>query len=197
MVSLKNILFYLLRGQRYPKYGSISIGKHTTGTPYVWGLRKGNSVAIGKYCSIGPDAIFIPLGHTPDPKFESHRISTFAMHHLSSRGWQEKYNLPSKHDIRVGNDVWIGAYAIILPAVNIGDGAMIAAGAVVTKDVPPYAVVGGVPARIIRYRYTKPQIESLLRISWWNWSDEKISQNIDDFFIHVDSFIQKHLKNSS
>jgi acetyltransferase-like isoleucine patch superfamily enzyme len=197
LVSLRTMLIYMLRGHRYPKLSNISVGKHTRGTPYVFSSGNRDSVTIGKYCSIGPDVIFIPsMGHIPISDFESNRISTFSMHLLTKR-WHRRYNLPSKNNIRVGNEVWIGARAIILPGVDIGDGAIIGAGAVVTKNVPHYAVVGGVPARIIRYRYTKPQIDSLLKISWWNWSDEKIRQNIDDFYVHVESFIQKHFQNNS
>jgi acetyltransferase-like isoleucine patch superfamily enzyme len=79
------------------------------------------------------------------------------------------YNIPSNKKIMIGNDVWIGANAILLPGITIGDGAVIGAGAVVTKDVPPYAIVGGVPAKLIRYRFSPDEIEILLRVKWWNW----------------------------
>ena len=97
--------------------------------------------------------------------------------------------------IRIGNDVWIGANAIITNGSNIGNGAIIAAGSVVTKDVPDYAIVGGVPAKIIRYRYTTEEIAALNRISWWDWSDEKIRNNYDDFFLPIELFIKKHSNN--
>lgn len=84
--------------------------------------------------------------------------------------------------IVIGNDVWIGANVVILPGVKIGDGAVLAAGAVVTKDVEPYAIVGGVPAKIIKYRYNKQIINSLLQIKWWDWSIEKIEENIEFFY---------------
>lgn len=79
----------------------------------------------------------------------------------------------------IGNDVWIGAYVSILPGVTIGDGAVIAAGAVVNKDVPPYAIVGGVPAKVIRYRFNLEQIKLFLQIRWWEWPHEKIEDNIE------------------
>jgi acetyltransferase-like isoleucine patch superfamily enzyme len=155
-----------------------------------------DSVVIGKYCSIGPEVMFIPsMGHLPTQEFQNMRVSTYPLQNLSETGWKEKYNLPRKAwkiGINIGNDVWIGTRAIIMPAINIGDGAVIAAGAVVTKNVPAYAIVGGVPAEIIRYRYTQQQIEDLLKIKWWNWSEEKVKQNIDDFYNDVDLFIQKH-----
>ena len=79
----------------------------------------------------------------------------------------------------IGNDVWIGANVSILPGVYIGDGAVIAAGAVVTKDVEPYAIVGGVPAKVIRYRFSPKEIYILLKIKWWDWSVEEVERNIE------------------
>lgn len=93
----------------------------------------------------------------------------------------------------IGNDVWIGKNATIIAGVNIGDGAVIGAGAVVTKDVPPYAIVAGVPARIIRYRYSPDEIIALLRIKWWQWSDEKIKKYQKDFYLDIEDFILRHL----
>lgn len=87
--------------------------------------------------------------------------------------------LRQDNPIKIGNDVWIGANAVILPGVSIGDGAIIAAGAVVTKAVPPYAIVGGVPAKIIKYRFDTKVIEQLLKIKWWDWDIEKIEKNIE------------------
>jgi len=85
--------------------------------------------------------------------------------------------------------VTLGANAIILPGVSVGDGAIVGAGAVVTHDVPPYAIVGGVPAKILRYRYTREQILKLLKIAWWNWPEERIVKNMDYFYGKVQTFI--------
>ncbi len=93
---------------------------------------------------------------------------------------------------RIGNDVWLGHNVIITNGANIGNGVIAAAGAVITKDVPDYAVVAGVPARIIRYRFSTEQIEALNKIAWWDWPDEKIRECYDDFFENVDEFIRKH-----
>ena len=90
--------------------------------------------------------------------------------------------------VEVGNDVWIASDVKLLPGIVIHDGAVIAAGAVVTKDVPPYAIVGGVPAKVIRYRFTKEQIESLLDIQWWN-KDEKWIREHAGLFDDVDGFL--------
>lgn len=93
---------------------------------------------------------------------------------------------------RIGNDVWLGRNVIITNGANIGNGVIAGAGAVITKDVPDYAVVVGVPARIIKYRYTQEQIDALNRIQWWNWSDAKIRSCYDDFYLPVEEFIEKH-----
>ena len=84
----------------------------------------------------------------------------------------------NKGDIVIGNDVWIGYEAVILAGVTIGDGAVIGARAVVTKDIPPYTIVGGVPAKPIRKRFTQETIDLLLKIKWWNWPEERIRQHI-------------------
>lgn len=90
---------------------------------------------------------------------------------------------------QIGNDVWLGQNVIITNGADIGNGVIAAAGAVITKDVPDYAVVAGVPARIIKYRYTSEQIRALNEIEWWNWKDDKIRACYDDFFEDVDLFI--------
>lgn len=93
----------------------------------------------------------------------------------------------------IGNDIWLGHNVIITNYANIGNGVIAAAGAVITKDVPDYAVVAGVPARIIRYRYSPEQIEALNKICWWDWPDEKIRACYEDFYLPIEEFIQKHL----
>lgn len=92
----------------------------------------------------------------------------------------------------IGNDVWLGKNVLITNGANIGNGVIAAAGAVITKDVPDYAVVGGVPAKIIRYRYTPEQIEALNRIQWWNWSDDEIRKRYDDFYLPIEEFVAKY-----
>lgn len=95
--------------------------------------------------------------------------------------------------INIGNDVWLGQNVLITNGSDIGNGVIAGAGAVITKPVPDYAIVGGVPAKIIRYRYTSEQIQALNRIQWWNWSDEKIKDCYGDFLGNVDDFINKYL----
>lgn len=95
---------------------------------------------------------------------------------------------------KIGNDVWLGRNVLITNGANIGNGVIAGAGAVITKDIPAYAVVGGVPAKILRYRYTPEQVEELNRIQWWNWSDEMIRDRYDDFYLPIEEFIYKYKK---
>lgn len=133
---------------------------------------------IGKFCSIacGAKFLFNSANHTMAS------LSTYPFP-LFFEEWElEKKNVTeawdNKGDIIIGNDVWIGYEAVILAGVTIGDGAIIGTRAVVTKDVPPYSIVGGVPAKSIRKRFDDETIVELLRLKWWDWSEEKIAQNI-------------------
>lgn len=136
----------------------------------------GNSIIqyakIGKFCSIGPE-VRIGLGKHPIHLKSTH--PGFYVTDSSYYGITPEYHNPEPEyeKITIGNDVWIGCRAMILDGVTIGDGAIIAAGAVVTKDVPPYAIVGGVPARIIKYRFKPEKIRELLESEWWSDSKYK------------------------
>jgi virginiamycin A acetyltransferase len=88
-----------------------------------------------------------------------------------------KDDVTSKGDVIIEEDVWIGSNSVILSGVNVGRGAVIAAGSIVNKDIPPYAIVGGVPAKIIKMRFTESQIKHMERIKWWEWDDIKIAEN--------------------
>ena len=131
---------------------------------------------IGKFCSIacGTKFLFNCANHT----LKSLSTYTFPLFYEE---WElEKSNITTawdnKGDIVIGNDVWIGYKAVIMAGVHIGDGAIIAARAVVTKDVPPYTIVGGTPAKEIRKRFDAEVIEQLLILKWWDWSTDKIHQ---------------------
>jgi acetyltransferase-like isoleucine patch superfamily enzyme len=141
----------------------------------------GRKLKIGKFGSIAEE-VTIWLG-------ENHRSDWVTTYPFLSRShdWPEAkhlinrkdFQLLSKGDVVIGNDVWIGYRAIILSGVTIGDGAVIGAGAVVTKDVEPYAIVAGNPARLIRKRFDDETIRRLLEIKWWDWPIEKINENLD------------------
>ncbi len=138
-----------------------------------------DKLIIGKFCSIACGAKF--LFNSANHRMTS--LSTYPFP-LFFEEWElEKKNVTeswdNKGDIIVGNDVWIGYEALILAGVTIGDGAIIGARALVTKDVAPYTIVGGIPAKPIRKRFPEEIITELLKIEWWNWPEEKIAKNIE------------------
>ncbi|MBU5488910.1 CatB-related O-acetyltransferase [Clostridium sp. MSJ-8] len=140
-----------------------------------------DKLKIGKFCSIacGAKFLFNAANHTinslstyPFPIFfEEWNLDTDTT--SIAKAWD------NKGDIIIGNDVWIGYEAVILAGVTIGDGAIIASRAVVTKDVPPYTIVGGVPAKIIKKRFDERTIDKLIELRWWDWSKEDIRRNIN------------------
>jgi acetyltransferase-like isoleucine patch superfamily enzyme len=174
----------------------VEIGKYTTSVPYIISAEKTDSVTIGKYCSIAHGVILITHpGHISPKGKEDYRVATYPMALVRNHGFLPRYYLPEKRNfIAIGNDVVIGANAIVLPGITIGDGAIVGAGAVVTKDVLPFAVVAGVPAKVLRYRYSDEQIRKLLKIAWWNWDERKIYDNMDYFYGKVDVFIERFYK---
>lgn len=193
MVRLKLMMLNILHTGAIPK-GKITIGKHTYGTPIIQSVWKNNKVNIGNFCSIGTDVIIIPgMGHILPKEHRNFYVSTFPLNRLKKNSWKPEYEHPHKKNdgiINIGNDVWIGARAIINPGVQIGDGAVIGSGSVVTHDVEPYAIFAGNPAKIIGYRYDKEQITKLLKIAWWNWSEQKIIENLDFLYGDIDKFIE-------
>ena len=138
----------------------------------------GDKLIIGKFCMIASDVTFIMNGanHLNDA------ITTypFAIFGKDWSGAMDGKEYPQKGNTVIGNDVWIGYGATIMPGVTIGDGAIIATRSVVTKDIAPYAIVGGNPAKEIRKRFSEPDIEKLLKTSWWDWPIEKITQNVQN-----------------
>lgn len=131
---------------------------------------------MGKFCSIANN-VLIGLGKHPIDLFSTSTLfyrknNTFNIDLITSN-----FDFQEYADISIGNDVWIGTSAIIMDGVSIGHGVIVAAGSVVTKDLPPYAIVAGVPARIIRYRFSDAKKEELIEQEWWNWDVEKIKNS--------------------
>lgn len=165
------------------------IGEFTYGKPQVYDWNEGTKLIIGKYTSIA-DEVTILLGG-------NHRmdwVSTYPFPTFPEK-WPKAKDIKghpwSKGDVVIGNDVWIGNGATILSGVTISDGAVIAARALVVKDVPAYAVVGGNPAKVIKYRFSRRTIKKLLRVAWWNWPKEKIERNIEFICTHdVDGILK-------
>ena len=139
----------------------------------------GDKLKVGKFCSIacGAKFLFTSANH------KMHSISTYPFPIFFEEWGLDVTNITSawdnKGDIVIGNDVWIGYEAIVLSGVTIGDGAIIGTRAVVTKDVPPYTIVGGIPAKQIRKRFSDEVISKLLELQWWNWPENRIKENID------------------
>ncbi len=138
----------------------------------------GDKLIIGKFCSIacGAKFMFTSGNHTMKS------LSSYTFPIFFDEWGLDVKNITSawdnKGDITIGNDVWIGYEAVIMPGVKIGDGAIVGTRALVTKDVSPYTIVGGVPAKQIRKRFDDETIKKLLEIKWWNWSEERIRKNI-------------------
>lgn len=147
---------------------------------YISNFSRINNVDIGSYCSIGPE-VLIGLGIHPSRKFVSTHPSFYSTSKQSGIVYSKDYKFIESKRTVIGNDVWIGARAIILDGVTVGDGAIVGANSVVTKDVPPYAIVGGVPAKIIKYRFNSEEVNHLLNIKWWNWNEEKLKLKSDSF----------------
>lgn len=150
---------------------------------------------IGRYSSIGSNVKTISGTH-PTEKFVSTHPAFYStakqcgFTYVSKNKFQEYKLLDGVHEVIIGNDVWIGADVRIIGGVRIGDGAIIAAGAIVTKNVPPYAIVGGVPARIIKYRYSEEEIEKLMWIKWWDKDEEWIEKHAE-YFENIQLLLEK------
>lgn len=149
--------------------GRVAVGRYTSlWGPSIFVSGGGLGVEIGSFCSIAHHVSLQEQFHNPQ------RTTTYFIERNLLKQPEPPEALISKGPIRIGHDVWIGAGAQVLSGVTIGDGAIVAAGAIVTRDVAPYAVVAGNPARLIRYRFAGDRIEQLQEIQWWYWSEERL-----------------------
>ena len=155
---------------------NVSIGRYSSVASYtkVMNAQIGNFSVIARECRVG-------LGAHPTNYITPHSIfyknNPWNMH----PEWVQKIEFDENPITHIGNDVWIGSRCIVMDGVSIGDGAIVAAGSVVTKDVPPYAIVGGAPAKLIRFRFPENMVKRLLEIQWWDLPDEEITKVIDLF----------------
>jgi phosphonate metabolism protein (transferase hexapeptide repeat family) len=148
---------------------------------------------IGKFCSIAAHTRLNPGNHP---------LERVALHHFTyrSKGYRlaeeddgEFFAWRRSHQVVLGNDVWIGHGATVLPGVKIGTGAAIGAGAVVSRDIPDFAVAAGVPARVMRFRFPEDLRERLLRLAWWDWDRGKLASALPDFrHLSIEAFLEKY-----
>ena len=158
--------------KNYLKNERYQIGEYTYGVPYVLNSSDRYHLVIGKFCSIAPDVLIMIDGN-----HRTEFITTYPLDYYVEGIERNPENYSLKGDVKIGNDVWIGQRAILLPGVTVGDGAVIGAGSVVSKDVGDYEIVGGNPARHIRFRFSEEEIRLLKNIRWWDWPVEKIRRN--------------------
>jgi acetyltransferase-like isoleucine patch superfamily enzyme len=156
------------------KHPNVTIGDYSYGTPQIRWLIGKERITIGRFCSFSPGVqILVSGNHNIDT------VSSYPFQSLTDLWPGALGTCPNaKGDVHIGHDVWIGLDATILSGVTIGHGAVIGTKAVVAKDVPPYAIVVGNPARIVKYRFDEATIKMLLDVQWWDWDPEKIRRNI-------------------
>lgn len=189
MVSKNTVLGNYTNVLAQSKLGSCKIGDYTyIGTSCTFERTK-----VGKFTSVGPQ-VMCGMGTHP-----LNFVSTYPGFYSNSASGAifmgTNHNVNEFEPVTIGSDVWIGARAIIVGGVNIGHGAVIAAGTVVTKDIPPYAIAGGVPAKIIRYRFDQHVIKLLLESKWWDYSVEEL-QKAAPFIKEPNRFLKNLTKNN-
>jgi virginiamycin A acetyltransferase len=173
-----------------PAYSTYEIGAWTYGKPAVLSWNEGAKLQIGKYCSIAAGVTILLGGeHRPD------WVTTYPFNIM----WTGLRNLSgtptTRGDVIIGNDVWIGRDAFIVSGVKIGNGAVIGARSMVTKNVAPYTIVAGNPARVVRERFTPEQRDALLKIAWWTWPETRIREAVPLLLSgKVDEFIQTYTR---
>lgn len=153
----------------------VSVGRYTYGRLEVLTFNTQNHLKIGNFCSIAPKVVFLLSADHYTDHISSFPFKVKVTRELETEG-------VSKGDIIVDDDVWIGYGATILSGVHIGQGAIVAAGAVVSSDVPPYAIVGGVPAKVLKYRFEREIIDKLVQIDYSKLEKEKIEEHIDELY---------------
>ena len=171
---LKNYKHWLRR-LAYRGGGAVSVGDHTYGAPTIRWWGESANLSIGKYCSIADDVeIFLGGNHRTD------WVSTYPF--SAFRNWPSARGIPghpsTKGDVTIGNDVWLGAGCVILSGVTVGNGAVIGCRSVVSRDVPPYAIVAGNPATVVRFRFGAEEIDRLQACAWWDWEPGRVARNV-------------------
>lgn len=163
---------------------NVTIGDYS----YVAGNAHAANATIGKFCSIGPN-FCCGLGIHP-----TNGVSTSAMFYSTSRvnesTLSDKNKIEETPHTQIGNDVFIGANVTVIDGARIGDGAVVGAGAVVVKDIPPYAIAVGVPAKVVKYRFDEPTVKALLEKQWWNGTEEDLKE-VERYFWDIETFLKQ------
>ena len=175
-VSSNNRISPLATIYRGVKIKKSAVGDYT----YISASTEVENATIGKFCSVADHCRIGTSTHNID-QISTSPLFTQRINATKSQWTDKNVNDSPLLKVKIGNDVWLGTHCIILGNVNVGNGAVVAAGAVVTKDVPPYAIVGGVPAKIIKYRFSEDIIKALEDSEWWNLPEDKLKDNISIF----------------
>jgi len=188
------------RNCRFGRYNKIYEEAHLSNVvlgdySYVSRRSRVSNATIGKFSCIGPDVV-IGTGKHPTRGFVSSHPAFYSTRAQSNITFVTQSSFEEFAPVTIGNDVWIGAQAILLDGVSIADGAVIGAGAVVARNVPAYAVVSGVPAKLSRYRFESRQIEYLLNFKWWDRDQQWLQQNASSF-TDIEKFVATHDGNKS
>ena len=180
---------------RYTEVGARTKFVESTLGDYSYIVNDGDVIYshIAKFCSIAAMVRINPGNHPMWRASQSHFTYRASAYFDDAEDDADFFNWRRSHPVTIGNDVWIGHGAVVLPGRTIGDGAVIAAGSVVTKDIAPYEVVAGIPARTVRRRFSETVAMRLRELAWWNWSHEALRDALEDFRkLDVEAFLEKY-----
>jgi phosphonate metabolism protein (transferase hexapeptide repeat family) len=180
---------------RYTEIGERTSFAESCMDDYSYVVNDSNIIytSIGKFCSIAAMTRINPGNHPMDRASQAHFTYRASAYFDGESDDEAFFAWRRAHAVTIGHDVWIGHGAIILAGRTIGTGAVVAGGAVVTKDVPPYMIVGGNPARVIRRRFEEPVVERMMALGWWDWDHERLRQALPDFrTLPAEAFLEKH-----